>query len=172
MKKYILAIDPGQKGAAVILKNGKHFASICFDDSDGKFRNKEVERFILKHRKLDIQAYIEDVHSLFMVTAKSNFSLGWNKGYLTALVSMCNIPFVMVQPKKWQKFSWQGVLIVKKKVKGKQKTDTKKTSLIACNRLFPKVNLLRTTKCKTSHDGLIDAYLIAHYGSSWYKDED
>ena len=56
-------------------------------------------------------------------------------------------------------------------LKGKSKTDTKATSLLACNRLFPNANLLRTERSKKAHEGLVDAYLIAYYGQHWFKNE-
>ncbi len=51
----------------------------------------------------------------------------------------------------------------KPKRKSRADLDTKKTSINASRRLFPRVSLLRNSKCKTPHDGLSDALLIAEY---------
>lgn len=49
------------------------------------------------------------------------------------------------------------------KRKRKLELDTKRTSINASRRLFPHVSLLRNARCKTPHDGLSDALLMAEY---------
>jgi hypothetical protein len=49
------------------------------------------------------------------------------------------------------------------------KRDCKKMSELAAKRLFPNVDLRATERCKISHDGIVDALLIAYYGSTIHK---
>ena len=49
------------------------------------------------------------------------------------------------------------------KAGSKTKVDTKAMALVAAKRLFPKVNLMMTSKSTVPHDGLVDALLMAEY---------
>ena len=169
---FICAMDVGSKGAVAILENGKYVDHLVFNDSKGMFRVTDLVNFILKYRKRIDHVYIEDVRSIFGSSAKSNFTFGENKGILIGIVAAYKLRYTLVYSKTWQKVAWQGIRPVTKKVKGKSKgkvvmkdkVDTKATSLLACKRLFPKVNLLATSRSKKPHDGLVDSLLIAYYG--------
>ena len=172
MSSIICGIDVGAKGAAAILKDGQYLAHFIFNDSKGNFKLLEYIKFLLKYRKVITHVYIEDPASIFGASAKSNFNFGFNKGIQTGVIAAYKLRYTMIQAKAWQKVSWLGIKKITNKVKGKSKgkvvmkdkVDTKATSLVACNRLFPKVNLLATTRSKKPHDGLVDALLIAYYG--------
>jgi hypothetical protein len=49
---------------------------------------------------------IEDVHSIFGSSSKSNFQFGRSLGILEGVVNALDIPYVKVQPKEWQKVSF------------------------------------------------------------------
>ena len=57
---------------------------------------------------------IEDVHSIFGASAKSNFMFGFNTGLLHGIIRALGLPLDQVQPKAWQKH-----IGVKSTVKGK-----------------------------------------------------
>lgn len=118
---------------------------------------------------------IEDLHSVFGSSAKSNFAFGKNNGLIIGMLQTLRIPFIKVSPKAWQKQMWQGIRPVeintgKKKKDGtpKYKIDTKKTSLIAAQRLFPKEKFLATNRSSVSHDGIVDSILLAEFGRRNY----
>lgn len=174
-ENYIMAVDPGKDGG------------VCFLDIETnkpelftipRFTNKEVDLINLNeiitafdHDANIIHCILENTHSIFGTGARSNFQFGWINGVLEMAIAANNIPYTKVNPKEWQKVAWQGVEPVKistgKKTKDgnlKYKTDTKATSLVAANRLFPNESFLPTERSKKPHDGLIDAALMAWYG--------
>ena len=109
---------------------------------------------------------IEDVHSIYGSSAKSNFSFGEIKGILTGMVVSNGFRWELVQPKKWQKEVWTNGDMVKKT---NNRTDTKATSLLAAKRLFPDQTFLATKRSSKPHDGLFDAALIAEYCRRTYS---
>lgn len=114
---------------------------------------------------------IEDLHSVFGSSAKSNFSFGVNNGLVIGMLQVLELPFTKVIPKRWQKQIWEGIRPIEITVKGKTnkdgsqkyKIDTKATSLIAAKRLFPKETFLATERSKVPSDGIVDAVLICEY---------
>lgn len=118
----------------------------------------------------DLLFIMEDVHAIFGSSAKATFSFGHIVGALEVMLIANSIPFVLVQPKKWQKEMWEGVPLQKKSSStGKTKvTDTKAMSLIAAKRIFPNEDLRRNSRCKVAHDGKVDSLLIAEYARRNY----
>lgn len=119
---------------------------------------------------------IEDVHSIFGTSSKSNFKFGFASGAMEALLVAHSIPFERVAPKAWQKVAWQGVHIVSvptgKRLKSgvmQTKVDTKATSLLAAKRLFPTFDMRASDRCKIPHDGIVDALLMAEYARRMLK---
>ena len=172
----IIGIDPGKDGAiAVYFDDGK----ITYDKSPVIGKEIDIHEYveILKTvvewcNKYDrkIMAFVEDVHALYGSSASSTFNFGGSV-YMarTALIAL-GIPFVLIKPKQWQAKCWQGVKLQKKVEKGKAKTDTKATSLLAAKRLFPEEGFLATERSRVPHDGIVDACLLAYYGRNFYKE--
>ena len=114
---------------------------------------------------------IEDVHAIGNSAAKSTFTFGFNKGYLVGLLAANKIPYVLVQPKTWQKEMWlnSDMVVNYKKVtiKGKEVTkkevDTKNTSINAAKRLFPQIDFRKSERCKNLDDNKVDATLMSEY---------
>ncbi len=168
-----IGIDVGKKGALALLSHDKKlrlYEAI-------PLINKEIDVtelskiFKLWNSTYDIGIVgIEDVHSIFGAGAKANFQFGRCLGLLEGFTIANGIPFIKVAPKAWQKEMWEGVDIIKdntgKKTKQgniKYKTNTKATSLIAAQRLFPGEEFLATERSYTPHDGIVDALLIAEH---------
>jgi len=152
-----IGIDPGAKGNFCCLipelNKGDHF------QTNGKPKGI--------HDWLCTQALtyslrvimIEDVHSLFGMSAKSNFSFGYNVGVVSALAGTIGITVDKVTPKKWQKF-----IGVKVKTKGK---DIKKEVAEITERIYPQVNIRGPRGGLL--DGLSDSLCIAHYAYLTYN---
>lgn len=156
--KYYVGIDPGKFG----------FVSII--DQDGKFvsafpllkNNKVVDVNEIVNNLFDLSIYednchiiLEDVHSIFGSSAKSNFNFGWIVGLIEGVISSLGISYTKIAPKTWQKQMHQGI----------PKNDNKKAmSFMACHRIFPTVDLRRTEKCKNEDDNFADSLLMAEYG--------
>jgi len=171
-KKYIVGIDPGKNGAITVLTlDGNIFLKKVMPSIGKEFDSLEFSNFIYEYKDEIYCAYIEHVHSLFGVSSKATFSFGKICGFIEGIISAYKIPYVLVQPKKWQLEMFEGILEHRKpsklNKKGKLikgKIDTKIMSALACKRLFPKENFTATERSKKIHDGITDSILIAEYG--------
>lgn len=180
MSEYVLGVDPGKTGALCFLPlAGGPLVYLVVPEISG---TKEIDlssiyRFAHPYITRTAVCAIEDVHSVFGSSAKSNFQFGRALGNVEMLPVVFGVPCVKVQPKKWQATAWEGITPVKKPKKtmrknkktGKyeehivNKTDTKATSLLAARRLFPNETFLATKRSSVPHDGAIDAALIAYW---------
>ena len=142
---YYLSIDPGKKGSIVIIKDDsseiyKFIIPLIKDTIDTLRLIKYIKSWAgyIKH------CTIEDVHSVFGASAKANFSFGYICGLLEGIIIANQIPLTKITPKVWQREMWVGIKVIeintgKKTKEGniKYKTDTKATSLIAAQKIFP-----------------------------------
>lgn len=144
--KYI-GIDIGTNGALACIDESSLFYMLLKDD------------WISYIRKQKGQVMIEDLHSIYGSSAKSNFQFGINNGIVIGVLTALHIPYNKVQPKAWQKEMWKGVDPIIKN----GKVDTKATSLEAARLLYPTEPFLATKRSTTPHDGIVDAVLLAHY---------
>lgn len=167
-EKLYIGIDVGAKGFISMQKNGvwRHFS---IEDND----LYQLSDIMLRAR-LDndsIVCVIEDVHAIFGSSAKATFQFGFNKGYLIGLLTANQIPYVLVQPKEWQREMWgNSDMVVNYKtvtVKGKETTrkevNTKQTSINACKRLFPNLDLRKSERSKKIDDNKVDSILMSEY---------
>ena len=167
-EKLYIGIDVGAKGFISMQKNGvwRHFS---IEDND----LYQLSDIMLRAR-LDndsIVCVIEDVHAIFGSSAKATFQFGFNKGYLIGLLTANQIPYVLVQPKEWQREMWgNSDIVVNYKavnIKGKETTrkevNTKQTSINACKRLFPNLDLRKSERSKKIDDNKVDSILMSEY---------
>ena len=94
---------------------------------------------------------IENVHSIFGSSAKSNFNFGFNTGIMHGLIRGQGLSLDMVQPKAWQKH----VGVTKK---GKE---IKKEVAAIATRLFPMAEIYGPKG--GLKDGRSDALMVASY---------
>lgn len=174
MEKLYLGIDVGKNGGFSFINNEGELVKTMIMPVIGKIYDynaiKEIFTQPIKH------IVIEDVHSIFGMGAEAQFQFGMGKGIIIAMAVASEIPYTLVSPKKWQKEMWDSTSLVTKPTKRKlkdgsysRKTDTKKTSLVAARRLFPKEKFLPTVRCSVPHDGMVDASLMALYGYRRFK---
>lgn len=164
-----LGIDPGKSGAIVALTTGGKIVDkipmpILGDNVDVA---RLYDAFLALHSKYNITVILEDVHSLFGMSASTNFVFGYVCGAIEAVVLCLKLKLVKVAPKTWQKEIWLNGDKVYKPKKPEQKNpsiNTKATSLCAATRLFPKVDLRKSLRAKIAADGIVDALLISEYG--------
>lgn len=147
-----VGIDPGASGAiAFLYENG----SVSFID------NSNPVHVIVEHIKTMTDTHtvkvcmIEDVHSIYGTSAKSNFNFGFNTGLLHGIIRALGLPLDQVQPKAWQKH-----LGVKSTVKGK---DKKKAVVEIVSSLYPSVAPEFHTPRGRLLDGRSDALALATY---------
>lgn len=166
--KCYMSIDPGSKGFIVTQCNG-NFSFYSIADND-LYQLSEIMAKI-RNTYSNLVCVIEDVHSIYGSSAKATFNFGFNKGYLIGLLAANKIPYVLVQPKTWQKEMWlnSDMIVNYKKVtiKGKEVTkkevDTKNTSINAAKRLFPHIDFRKSDRCKNLDDNKVDATLMSEY---------
>ena len=173
----IIGIDVGKNGAIVLLSDKKEVVDTLVTPT----RNNEIdlEMFISELRywlsligRTNIVAYIEDVHAIYGCSAGSTFNFGQAFMMAKAVVASLDIPYVLVQPKKWQAEMFEGIDEIRKPSTRKNKKgegikggrDTKAMALMAATKLFPDVDLTATARSTKPHDGIVDALLIAEYG--------
>jgi hypothetical protein len=65
--------------------------------------------------------------------------------------AVLGIPYQLVAPRTWQKWAHQGT----------SGDDLKQRSIMAAQRLFPGVSLMRTPRSRVPHDGCAEALLLA-----------
>jgi hypothetical protein len=171
----VLGIDPGKNGAVVLIESD---LSVCTSQMPlvaNEFDTKSFADFLRSRRGKIDHIFIEDVHAIFNSAAGATFTFGFICGIIQGVVCASQIPYTLVQPKKWQSVVYQGVpeirkpdiIVSKGKHAGEKRRgplDTKAMSEIAAKRLFPSVDLRASERCKKCHDGIVDALLIAEYG--------
>lgn len=145
--KYV-GIDIGANGGIAVIENKKLIYK----------KLGEVKDWI-KLIKKPVTVAIEDLHSIYGSSAKSNFSFGVNNGKVMGALECMGIDYIKVAPKTWQKSVW----ISEDIVKFEGKVDTKATSLNAARRYYPHEQFLASDRSSVPHDGIVDAVLLAIY---------
>ena len=166
--KCYIGIDPGSRGFICTHCHG-NFSFYSIEDND-LYQLSEIMAKIRQENE-NLVCVIEDVHALYNSAAKATFNFGFNKGYLIGLIAANKIPYILVQPKTWQKEIWvnSDMVVDYKKVllKGKEtirkEVDTKNTSINAAKRLFPNIDFRKTERCKKIDDNKVDATLMSEY---------
>lgn len=161
--QYFIGIDPGAKGAICLLCVGEDKTTLDFLDNDTSV--EILHRNLSKVSQLITMAMIEDVHSLHGMSAKSNFSFGWNVGMLRTLLDLQSFGHDLVKPKEWQK----GVGVsVPQKFKGSVRSKMLKNAVAdMCERLYPGCQIRGPQG--GLKDGRSDALMIAHFCRLKYK---
>lgn len=153
MSKLIIGIDIGARGGIAALSNNQLDYQLL-----GSV-NLWI-KFIKGFKKKPDLVVIEDLHSIFGASAKSNFQFGVNNGIVIGALEAMDYPYLKVAPKKWQKAIWKE----QDHVYYGEKLDTKATSLNAALRLYNEEKFLMTSRSSVPHDGIVDAVLLATYG--------
>jgi len=146
----VCGIDPGASGAMCVLDSKDPTYTALLDLK--KHSIYDATQW-LHSEQVDF-VWLEEVHSLFGMSAKSNFGFGRNLGIAIAIsqiVTKGNVPYP-VMPKLWQKY--MGVTVKGKAIK-QQVAQIAQTLYPSAVIHGPQGGLL---------DGRSDAICIAHYG--------
>lgn len=168
MSKCYIGIDPGSQGFIAVQYEGK-FEHFSIKDNDLYQLSKIMAD--LRSKYDEIVCVMEQIHAIFGSSAKATFSFGEIFGKLQALLVANKIPYVLVQPKEWQKVMWTNadMVVTYKQVKMKDKmvskkvVDTKATSINAAKRLFPTIDFRKSERAKLLDDNKVDACLMSEY---------
>ena len=148
----VCGIDPGATGAICVLDSHDP-AHVALLDLK-KHSNTDIYNWLhsqLRFRGSEI--WVEDIHSMHGMSARSNFSFGKNLGIVTTIAELMagQLPKT-VTPKVWQKYIG---------VTAKGKAIKKQVAKIA-QYLYPQAEL--HGKRGGLLDGRSDALMIAYYG--------
>ena len=152
----VCGIDPGANGAIAVLDSTNPDSVALLDLN----KNSIYQTAVWVHTHQVNAVWLENVHSLYGMSAKSNFGFGRNFGIAFAIAKMgiSDGPVDLVTPKVWQKYI--GVTVKGKGIK--QEVCNIAQGLYPTAILHgPKGGLL---------DGRSDALMIAHYGLN-YKEK-
>jgi hypothetical protein len=152
----VCGIDPGANGALCVLDTDNPTRIALLDLGKASIYNSYLWLDYHQVHKL----WIENVHSLYGMSAKSNFGFGRNFGIAFAIAKMGTSDghVQQVTPKIWQKYIG---------VTDKGKAIKKQVAEIA-QKLYPTAEL--HGKRGGLLDGRSDALMIAHYGLN-YKEK-
>lgn len=168
IKRLFIGIDPGLDGGYVALDESGNIVSGMANPRQYEKGPADLGKIMDWFELLDLGLYnrvvifLEDVHPLPGVSSKSTWTFSENKGQIEAILYFLgrqypSVAYQQINPKLWQKTVWQ----FHDRVEKAGKLDTKKTSLNCAKRLWPGADLRKSDKCKTWHDGMVDAALIA-----------
>ena len=143
-KKAVIGIDPGKKGAAVVLSSARKILDV-YDYVDPL----ETSNILAQWKKnFDIKlAVLEQVHSFPGQGVVSSFSFGMNYGVWQGVLSAVKVPWQLVTPRTWQK----GL------VTPSDGSNAKKRSLAVARRLFPTEGYFKRKKDADRADAVLMA---------------
>ena len=150
MNRAIIGIDPGKTGYACMIDedNQKQFYEFFDPRTAANFIQK------CKNENEIIMIRLEKVWAFPGQGVTSMFSFGENFGTWQGIIAYSNLSYELITPVTWKK----GLIVMKK---GETSTMKKKKSILACNKLYPDVELV-PEGCKIPNTNKADALLIAH----------
>ena len=152
-----MGIDPGKAGGIALITTigDKESHNIFFTKMPivgDEIDIVAIANFIRPYmRSYDITCCIEKVHSMPGQGVSSMFNFGFSAGIVNSVVAVLGISRYLITPQAWKK----AVLHDTKK--------DKNSAVEFCNRVYPQVSLLTTSRSTKPHDGIADALCIAHY---------
>ncbi len=145
----VVAIDPGSRGGIAKIEQDVFWALPLNGKPDNDLA--AVKELLRPGDKV----YLEQVHSIYGVSAGSNFAFGKNVGFIEGILWASGIDALhYIAPKVWQKAI--GVVGLKKS------SDRKKALMERAVEIYPGLELRRTPRCKTPDSGMTDSLLMAH----------
>lgn len=146
--KISIGIDPGKSGGvSVIWSNGEISCEPWDDGAFIKLMTMANAQNLLDETKL--VCCCEKVGAMPGQGVTSMFNFGKSVGFIEGVLNTFKIPYQLIPPQRWKKeFSLNS---------------DKQKSIDVCKKLFPIVDLKRTERCKTDHDGKAESLLMAEF---------
>ena len=142
-----IGIDPGANGGIGVIDTTEGAEAFLYTD-------EALIDLLSQYTLFDkIRVMVEQVNAF--PGERGQFNFGVNYGTILGILKALRIPFELVTPRKWKKeFSLDS---------------NKQKSIECCRRLFPLVNLRKTERSRTDHDGKAEALLIAEFARRHMK---
>lgn len=150
--KAYLGIDPGASGAICLLVPHK---SIIFIDAPYDISQLHQSLLSLQEEYALAPVMVEQVRSLFGMSAKSNFSFGFNVGEIQTVIKCARLGMDLVLPKEWQKLA--GIKFPKKATTAQKKKITAERAI----ELYPDAEIYGPQG--GLKDGRSDALMLSYY---------
>ncbi len=153
-----IGVDNGINGALVTLKNNKIIDKTIMPIISSSKNKKiyDIQNIIKYFEKyLNAIVILEKAHAMPIIGKVQAFEFGKGYGIIIGIISTLKMSYQIVHAKTWQKEMFRDA----------SKKDTKQTSILIAQRLFPTIDFRASKKSKKMHDGITDATLIAMYGS-------
>lgn len=157
MKKYYGGIDPGKKGAAVIIDDRMNV--VFFRDTPLVASGKKtvydlsgMMKIVNKISEFYAVVCVEAQRAMPKQGVTSQFSIGFGYGVWTGILTASNISYFQCAPKEWQKHALAG-----------QPGEGKARAILRCEQLFPRFPLTRDGIGGKILDGRSDAAMMAYY---------
>ncbi len=160
----IVGIDNGYKGGIGYLDTLNNLSKTIIMPTIETITKKK------KHTDYDIYTIIsmlkiwnpdlvilENAHAMPGQGVTSMFNFGVSFGIMHGILSALNIEYIIVQPKKWQKYIFKDV---------QDTGDTKRNAFLYLKNRFPNQDFLATKRSKIPHSGICDALAMACYGET------
>ncbi len=168
IEPIVIGIDPGLAGGIAIIC-GSHFETHAIPILTRPTRVKSKKR--KSYNMPAIANLIMDAMHIFIERQQSFPGQGLVStgkilegfGLLQGLCWGIGIEPRIVQPKAWQKLAYADA---------PEKAIGKDRSFFAVRKFFGDINLHRTPRCPTEHDGMADALLIAMHGQHVLREEE
>ncbi len=152
-----IGIDNGLSGALVAIQGHKIVHAtvmpLSAKNKGDEVCGKSIHTWINMVRMDGPVMVALEVPGKFAKGAMSLCSMWDSYGCIRGVLESCDIRFTAVHPRSWQA----------KMLPGCEKGNTKPVAKSKAKRLWPSQQWRRTPLCKTDHDGLIDAALIAEF---------
>ena len=143
-----IGIDPGASGGIGIIDTHEGTAEALPYSEENLYQT-------LHRCEYPLKCMVEKVGARPGQGVASMFNFGKAYGYILGALGFSMVPYELVTPQVWKKEF--------------HLTADKKKSIECCKRLFPQVELRRNMKCRTDHDGMAEALLIAEYARRHMK---
>lgn len=162
---YIVGIDPGVHGYVAIVKESEAIRAKSLDGWETYKMpvKKDDDKSIIDVRELvrllegrSVKAFIEQPPMMHVPGMKSLMTISENYGRILACLEVMEAAYATALPARWQAFLLSKAGMKKDGLKGKA------MALEIARRLFPSESTFQEQKV---HDGLVDAVLMARYGS-------
>lgn len=146
--KVSIGIDPGKSGGISVIWDKGQVLCCPWDDKEFVDLIKKVDTYTF-NENVPVVCCVEKVGAMPGQGVTSMFSFGKSLGFIEGVLQAYSIPYQLIPPQTWKKeFSLNS---------------DKQRSIEVCKKLFPSVDLKRTERCKTDHDGMAESLLMAEY---------
>lgn len=148
MQKISVGVDPGKDGGVSIIWEDYSVTSVPWSNNDYIELMNEVKSKSV-YEKLPMVCCVEKVGAMPGQGVTSMFNFGKSAGFIEGVLQVLRVPYQLIAPREWKKeFGLNS---------------NKQKSVEVCRKLFPKVSLKRTERCKKDHDGMAESLLMAEY---------